>query len=102
MYKFFLRFFVIAVLLLAVGKTSSAQTNYSYKGMYVYDIDMFLNDASGNATNILFRYCRDSAFNAITISPGILNLNTSPTMTTKLAAFMKRHALSMVSDTFQL
>lgn len=90
MYKFLVRFFVIAFLLLAASKNSSAQTSYSYKGMYVYDIDMFLNDATGNATNILFRYCRDSAFNAITISPGILNLNSSPTMTTKLAAFMKK------------
>ena len=80
----------VAFLLLLIAKPGKAQAPYTYKGMYVYDIDVFLNDATGVGTDILFRYCRDSSFNALTISPGILNLNTSATLTTKLAAFIKK------------
>ncbi len=85
----FLPKLAVLVFLLIASSTTKAQP-YTYKGMYVYAIDSILSDPTGGAENILLRYCRDSAFNAITISPGVLNLHTSPTYTTKLAAFMKK------------
>lgn len=90
MKKFLPKAALIALFLLLSASWSKAQSTYSYKGMYVYGIDTILSDATGNAENILFRYCRDSSFNAITISVGCLNLNTSPSYTTKLAAFIKK------------
>ena len=61
---------------------SKAQS-YSYKGMYVYTLDSILNDASGKTEDVLFRYCRDSSINALTLSVGAYNLNVSPSYVTK-------------------
>lgn len=81
-------------LLLLIGLFFSAYKsqaqNYAYKGMYVYTLDSILNDASGKTEDVLFRYCRDSSINALTLSVGAYNLNTSPSYVTKLAAFMKK------------
>ncbi|MES1181411.1 MAG: hypothetical protein ABUL44_01320, partial [Flavobacterium sp.] len=91
MNKFLPKVALIVLLVTLTAKFTNAQTTpYAYKGLYVYGIDTLLNDASGNAENILFRYCRDSSFNAITISVGCLDLNLNPTYTTKLAAFIKK------------
>ncbi|MBL0047827.1 MAG: fibronectin type III domain-containing protein [Bacteroidetes bacterium] len=91
MNRFLPKSLIVGVLLFIAGYSSKAQTTpYAYKGLYVYAIDTILSDATGNAENILFRYCRDSSFNAITISIGCLNLHTSPSYTAKLAAFIKK------------
>ena len=83
-------FFGIAIIwMLSFTIESKAQT-YSYKALYVYSIDSILNDATGKTEDVLLRYCRDSSFNALIISPGVLNLNTSSSYTTKLAAFIKK------------
>ncbi len=68
---------------------ASAQS-YTYKGMYVYSLDAILNDASGKTEDVLLRYCRDSSINALTLSVGAYNLNTTPSFATKLASFMKK------------
>lgn len=80
--------FLLLSLLLSV-KNIEAQ-NYSYKGMYVYTLDSILNDATGKTQDVLLRYCRDSSINALTLSVGVFNLNTSPSYVTKLASFIKK------------
>ncbi len=83
---------LITVLLLVqfYFNTSSVAQSYSYRGMYVYTLDSILNDATGKTQDVLLRYCRDSSINALTLSVGVFNLNTTPSYVTKLANFIKK------------
>jgi len=76
----------------------------AFKGLYVYSLGDIMGNPLGE--DILFRYCRDSSFNSITIGIGSFDVQNNPTPRAQLAAFIKKgrtrygikHFISMVYD----
>ena len=81
-------FLLLLLLFTALIVKKAKAQSYSYKGLYVYSLNTILGDAT--AEDILLRYCRDSAFNSITIGIGSFDVQTNVTPRTQLAAFIKK------------